>query len=60
MTADEVSAAVDRLGDCYTQFCQQLGAFCSFLGMSADYSTQARQDRMLLEALFQTVAAPET
>jgi hypothetical protein len=59
MSPRDVSAAVDRLGDCYTQFCQQLADFCSLLGMDSDYSEQAQQDRMILDAFFHTVGATE-
>ena len=55
MSPQEVSATVDRLGDCYSQFCQQLGDFCCLLGMDADYSAQVQQDKMILDAFFQMV-----
>ncbi len=56
---EDLHAALDRLGDCYLQFCRGLETFCSLLGMEANYSDQARQDRALLEGFFQTLPVPQ-
>jgi hypothetical protein len=54
MSPEDIRATVARLGESYTVFCQRLGGFCSLLGMESDYSSQAQQDRSLLDAFFQT------
>jgi hypothetical protein len=54
MPPPDVNATVERLGDSYALFCQRLGDFCSMLGMQADFTQQAIQDRRYLVAAFQT------
>src|SRR4051812_29616242 len=42
MSPRHINAAVERLGDRYALFCQRLGAFCSMLGLEADFTEQAK------------------
>lgn len=60
MPIPDVRALVDQLADAYTRFCELLGVFCGQLGMDSDYSEQARQDRQMLDAVFQTVLSDES
>ena len=55
MSSQDIDATVEFLGESYTRFCQLLGAFCAMLGMDADFTQQAIQDRNYLVASFQTV-----
>ena len=55
MSAESVQVTVERVGDRYTLFCQQLSEFCSMLGMESDFTQQAMEDKTYLEAFFQTV-----
>lgn len=53
LSPEETRAAVCRVADSYTQFCEVLSEFCGMLGMDVNLRQQANQDRALLEAFFQ-------
>jgi len=55
MSAEDVRTDTDRFGDSYVDFCRLLGEFSALLGMEADFSDQARQDRNYLEGVIATL-----
>jgi hypothetical protein len=57
LSDSDVRATAERLGETYSQFCEQLGRFCALLGMDGDFSVQAQQDRAGLDGFFQTAVA---
>jgi hypothetical protein len=55
MAPAELRAAFSRLGDCYAEFCNLLGAIGTRLGMDLKLAEQATKDRDYLEAFFKSL-----